>query len=304
MMISLSKRTASVVLYLCAGACIVNGSFFSQNRGTARREIASGLLHLNPTVAGKKLFAPGLAHPNRDEISTEINEAPDGLLSRRAALFGATSFLISVAVPDIASAKEDPLFKPNPLVNPVLEKIRIWEQAEADNINYGGELAPGSPLGREAYGKLLVPILQIQKDLDAVEDLVHMVNGEGLGQAREVLERPQLQNKSLKKTFNAHSDNIYYSDPDRANLYLAGGAVPRSAQSLAYLHRNDVLTNVDALQAEVVYLIKEKNNGAGFVETEDLYKYINDARESMAKYLDLVPPAELKLGKEQLSAQS
>ena len=66
------------------------------------------------------------------------------------------------------------------------------------------------------------------------------------------------------------ADNIYYSDPDRANLYLGGGAVPKNEQSIAYLLRNDILTNLENLQAEVAYLIKETNAGNP-LETEDLY---------------------------------
>ena len=45
--------------------------------------------------------------------------------------------------------------------------------------------------------------------------------------------------------FKHKADNIYYSDPDRANAYLGGGAVPKNEQSIAYLLRNDVLTNLE-----------------------------------------------------------
>ena len=71
-----------------------------------------------------------------------------------------------------------------------------------------------------------------------------------------------------KKTFNAFADNIYYSDPDRANAYLGGGAVPKNEQSIAYLLRNDILTNVESLQAEVTYLIKEQKKIESNTEAE------------------------------------
>lgn len=201
-----------------------------------------------------------------------------------------------------ASARDE-LFKPNPLTNPMLEQIRIWEQDSADNIKYGGELAPGSPKGREAYAKLLVPILGIQRDLDAVNELVHEDDKTAaLSKADDILSKPQFQKIAFKKTFNAFADNIYYSDPDRANAYLGGGAVPKNEQSIAYLLRNDILTNVESLQAEVTYLIKEQKKissgeQTGPLETDDLYEYANTASVSMKKYLDLVPPAELELGK-------
>ena len=96
------------------------------------------------------------------------------------------------------------------------------------------------------------------------------------------------------------ADNIYYSDPDRANVYLGGGATPKNEQSIAYLLRNDVLTNIEALQAEVTYLLKEQKLG-NELETEDLYQYSRVAKEGMVKYLNLVPPGELTAGRELFS---
>merc|ERR1719253_1780102 len=79
-----------------------------------------------------------------------------------------------------------------------------------------------------------------------------------------------------------------------------GGAVPKNEQSIAYLVRNDVLTNLENLQAEVTYLRKEKHTG-GPLETEDLYSYSTLVKEGMVKYLELVPPGELRRGKEYLA---
>eukprot|EP00557_Chaetoceros_sp_GSL56_P014230 CAMPEP_0176484954 /NCGR_PEP_ID=MMETSP0200_2-20121128/4782_1 /TAXON_ID=947934 /ORGANISM="Chaetoceros sp., Strain GSL56" /LENGTH=208 /DNA_ID=CAMNT_0017881567 /DNA_START=8 /DNA_END=631 /DNA_ORIENTATION=- len=156
------------------------------------------------------------------------------------------------------SVARDELFKSNPLTNPILEQLRILEQAEADNIRYGGELAPGSPKGRETYANMLVPILEIQSDLVEVEQMLFSILprgdtpeqlqgeniiAENLAAANKILFKPQFEKIRFKKTFNAFADNIYYSDPDRANAYLGGGAVPRNEQSIAYLLRNDILTN-------------------------------------------------------------
>ena len=99
---------------------------------------------------------------------------------------------------------------------------------------------------------------------------------------------------------NSIADNIYYSDPDRANLYLAGGALPKNEQSLAYLLRNDILTNVEALQAEVTFELKERKSGNP-LDVEDLYQYSEDARLGMSKYLDLVPPTERKTAEAMLN---
>ena len=96
------------------------------------------------------------------------------------------------------------------------------------------------------------------------------------------------------------ADNIYYSDPDRANAYLGGGAVPKNEQSIAYLIRNDILTNLENLQAEVAYLLKTKEFG----ETEDLYLYSKLCVEGMDKYLALVPPPEVTMAKQILAGKN
>ena len=103
------------------------------------------------------------------------------------------------------------------------------------------------------------------------------------------------ESSSGMKTFNAYGDNIYYSDPDRANLYLGGGATPKSEQSLAYLLRNDVLTNIENLTAELEYLLK-----SGESDVEDLYLYADVATGAMKKYLAIVPPNELEEAKKLL----
>ena len=70
-----------------------------------------------------------------------------------------------------ANAASDELFKPNPLTNPVLEKVRIWNQDEVDNIKYGGELESGSakPAAFDQYVQLLQPILQVDSDLRQID---------------------------------------------------------------------------------------------------------------------------------------
>lgn len=91
-----------------------------------------------------------------------------------AGLATAAGLSSSNTAPALA-ASDSPLFKPNPLTNGVLEQIRIWEQAEADNLKYGGELERGDAGNKgqtSAYPKLLVPILQIAKELDVVTGAV------------------------------------------------------------------------------------------------------------------------------------
>lgn len=190
------------------------------------------------------------------------------------------------------------------MTNKALEQLRVWDQDYADNVKYGGELAPGSPKGRDAYAQLLVPILAIQADVERVHQLTSSSSSSSpdaaaLRECLRLLERPRFDKTNFKKIFNAFADNIYYSDPDRANAYLAGGATPKNEQTLAYLLRNDMLTNLEALRAEVEYLLRADGEDAA-----DLRDYVANTRSAMNKYLELVPPPELRLGQDLFASQS
>jgi hypothetical protein len=128
--------------------------------------------------------------------------------------------------PSVATAAgtDTTLFRPNPLINPVLEQFRIWDQEYADNIKYGGELERGDAGNKgqvDGYPRLLVPILAMAQDLDQVKEAV--MDRSNFPLAITILQQPKFAKTEFKRVFNAFSDNIYYSDPDRANLYLAGG---------------------------------------------------------------------------------
>ena len=213
--------------------------------------------------------------------------------NRRSFLLGSIApIYVALLSPGIAIA-EDPLFRKNPLTNKVMEQMRIIEQAEADNIQYSGELAPGTGKIKDNYAELLTPILSMLDAFNLVDSLLNQKGGPNLEEAEKILSQKRFEKIAFKKTFNLFADNIYYSDPDRANVYLGGGATPRNEQSIAYLIRNEILTQLESLQVEVSYLIKEKQSGSP-VETEDLLIYSNSIVKAFDQYLDLVPPAELK----------
>ncbi|KAL7446015.1 hypothetical protein ACHAXH_009829, partial [Discostella pseudostelligera] len=247
-------------------------------------------------------------------------------MSRRSALFTTVKLSSILGLASITSRPEvacasttnSDLFKPNPLTNPLLEQIRIWNQDEADNIKYGGELASGSdgpPSALDQYATLLQPILGVEYDLARIDQLLRGGADTTSTTKREdylsiftqidtILSSSSslLSNKlNFKKAFNAFADNIYYSDPDRANLYLGGGAIPKTSQSIAYLLRNEVLTTVEDMRAEVQYLLKELNSGKSTVDEivgeSDVYEMSKLANEGMKKYLDLVPPKELEVAR-------
>jgi len=240
----------------------------------------------------------GPVESSRAGEGTSIDSAPDrrGFLVSALGLIGAPTMVALTSMPSPAEARDE-LFRPNPLTNPVLEQLRIWEQAEKDNIKYGGELEAGDAGNKgkvDTYPSLLVPILKIDNELNEVKTLVRSggeskPSNEAMSKALAILEQPTYDKINFKKTFNKYGDNIYYNDPDRANMYLGGGATPKTEQSIAYLLRNDVLTNMENLRAELAYLIKSDET-----ETEDLYSYADICTSAMKKYLAQVPPSQLK----------
>lgn len=242
-----------------------------------------------------------------DQTTAPIDTSPDrrSFLGSTLGIVGIPTIASLTSLPLPASARDE-LFKPNPLTNPLLEQIRILEQAEKDNIQYGGELEKGDAGNKgkvDAYPSLLVPILKIDKELNEVRSIVRSggeskPSKEAMSKALAILQQPVYDKINFKKTFNRYGDNIYYSDPDRANLYLGGGATPKTEQSISYLLRNDVLTNMENLRAELEYLIKSDES-----DTEYLYQYADICTSAMEKYLAQVPPTELKKAQSLLSAE-
>jgi hypothetical protein len=206
----------------------------------------------------------------------------------------------AVSSPSPSFSDKSPFFRKADrpmLTSSLLERYRIWDQEVADNLKYGGELERGDAANKgrvDAYPELLVPILRMQDDLAHIQLLVSsaaaVVGPDEWRQVQRIVTQPPYETKQFKTIFNAYGDNIYYSDPDRANLYLAGGATPKNEQSLAYLLRNDLLTAVQNVQVEVDYCL---NHVDAARHENDVAMYASQAADSLAHYLDLVPPREL-----------
>lgn len=138
-------------------------------------------------------------------------------LAHRRDVFRAAFVAASVATP----ARAADLYQRNPLTNPVLEQLRIWDQNQADTIKYSGELEDGNQTQNAAYPRLLLPILEIAEELELVRSLVQdRIN---YPDAMKIIQQTKYDKVEFKRRFNAFADNIYYSDPDRANVYLGGG---------------------------------------------------------------------------------
>jgi len=178
----------------------------------------------------------------------------------------------------------------------------------------GSELAPIVKDGKPSP-VVLVPLLQAQAQLDSIAKLIESDDLDSWREASKFLgQKPFTPTKELKRLFNAYSDNIYFSDPSRKNMYLdgsamlgagtstygfgtlavgAGGASPESKDTFTYLYRNEVLNNVDALAAELAYLIRQSDAGVEEAD-EDLFLYLKRARDNFDKYLANIPDEDLQ----------
>ena len=170
------------------------------------------------------------------------------------------------------------------LKNPVLEAIRKIDQTDPDtefqNVN---------------KVILLVPIVDILKDIETVSKLIS-ANEADLIKANEILTNKKFDTAPFKKTFNRYSDNIYYSDPERANIYLAGGAVPNTQQTTQYLFRNSALTSIGDVKEDVRFLLEDVKKKK-VIDPQTVADAVDDCREAleaMTSYFELADPVDVK----------
>jgi len=215
----------------------------------------------------------------------------------------------------LLQANEVVVEKRNILTNKLLEGIRIANQADYDN-KYS-DAAVDQSVKADDNSKLvllLIPIINIKNDLQMISDLISQPSYASLSKAHIVLDSSSYDTKQLKKIFNRYADNIYYSDPDRANLYLGGGAVPDTKQTEKYLLRNEVITNINNLHDDIDILLgaahqrggsssssKEKEGSTGRdldATDQDYIDTVDDCRtalDSIQQYLSLVDKDDLEL---------
>lgn len=185
----------------------------------------------------------------------------------------------------------------NILMNPFLEKIRLLEQVDNDEIN---ESNTNKII-------LLYPIISIQKDLTKISTLIRTGTLSNFLLVSKIINQEQYQVVTLKKIFNRYSDNIFYSDPRRANLYLAGGAVPNSRQTEQYLQRNDIITNLINVQDDINSVINDQKN---FFSTDyngndrklldnqllsDIMDDCSQLLQSYDRYIQLADPEDVRI---------
>ena len=213
-------------------------------------------------------------------------------LTRGAVLRHARSLLIAapsalVVVPRHASAAERDT---GGLQAKWLEQLRIVLQDQADNVQYGGELAPGGPPAA-VPALALVPIVQLQAAVKAVENKVD-------DQSRwpnmiTTLTTGPFEKVEFKRIFNQYADNIYYvAGSQEANLYMLGGATPSTSQTTQYLLRNEILKQLDDVVDELQYQLKQPVDKR---DDEVAREYLQNVLKYFAEYLALAPKEQLEI---------
>jgi hypothetical protein len=169
----------------------------------------------------------------------------------------------------------------NLLTNPLLESYRKATQLDPD--------ADPQEINKTF---LLFPIIEIQRDVQNVlAVLKEQPTKESFTKITQILSQNKYEKATFKKIFNRYSDNIFYQDPRRANLYLAGGAMPSSTQTQQYLYRNEALTSITNVRDDVNMLLNDVS-----IEKQAVDDTIDDCLEAvdaLTSYLRLADPRDV-----------
>lgn len=186
----------------------------------------------------------------------------------------------------------------NFLTNPVLEAIRKMDQLENDE----------SIALESQKAILLYPIVEISKEIEYIKtklisikfyknDNDEKVIQNTLNEVQNILQSNKYKSVDFKKIFNRYSDNIFYQDPRRANLYLGGGAIPDSSMTTKYLYRNVALTSIEDLKDDINTIIKE-NKWNDKITIDDTIDDINIIIDALDNYFKLCDPNDNKMALE------
>jgi len=144
---------------------------------------------------------------------------------------------------------------------------------------------------------LLLPIVDLYEDVLDASKQVKTKSLQSFKTISTILSQTKFDKVAMKKTFNRYGDNIYYSSPERANIYLAGGALPGTVQTEQYMLRNDVITNVENLREDIANILKQSTGSWDEQEIEDMADDFRETLQSLESYLERTNPDDLKFAK-------
>lgn len=101
--------------------------------------------------------------------------------------------------------------------------VRIWNQAEADNISYGCDSSrPEKLMPNFWFSSLPWNLISTNLMNSYIKLMV-----QGSEKHPKFLDQPKYTKIDYKNIFNDFAYSNYYNHPDKANLYLGGEVTPK-----------------------------------------------------------------------------
>lgn len=172
--------------------------------------------------------------------------------------------------------------------NPVLETIR-----KIDQLEYDDSLAADT---NQVF--LLLPIVNLKMEIQQMSSV--LLDQKLFHEMKDILSQNRYDKVSLKKAFNRYADNIFYTtdNAERANIYLAGGALPDTKQTEQYLLRNEILTNIENIKEDIDNLISNENSAFNEQDYRDAQDDFRETLNSFSEYFKYSNPDDLRLAQE------
>lgn len=194
-------------------------------------------------------------------------------------------------IPTTPSIRSDTNNNRNLLMNPLLESYRKFDQLESDEAMASVD---------NNHALYLVPIVKMQSKIRSMcmslenSMTIEDINSRhfAITHAKNDLSDDIFIPKIIKKIFNRYADNIFYADPDQANMYLGGGALPSSRQTEQYLIRNDIISKLDDLKADIELSMGDQSLIADSVDDCAV------VLKAFDEYMSLSPKDEVALAQE------
>ena len=190
------------------------------------------------------------------------------------------------------------------LSGPIFETIRKMDEVDPDSSI--------SESTKRYF--LLVPIVELYESILEASSLLqeggNKIPLNKLQEVKSILAQGKFDSGALKKTFNRYGDNIYYADPARANVYLAGGALPGTVQTEQYLLRNDIITNVQNIRSDITDFLAGSSSSERDLEDQgrgqEMADMVDDFQETLRafrSYLDRAGAEDLQAATDIVKSQ-
>ncbi len=192
---------------------------------------------------------------------------------------------------------------------------------DINSVAYGRNLPESTGASGDKIGTIeaLIPIVSIQKKVNSISEVLKSINGNSNNQniattCNKILnEIPFIDNENkFKRIFDEYSQGISYKQVYKNNnaflVYYTNGfdGIDRPSieiqdqmevlQGKQYGYRNEVWIGIDEARSELSYLLAQSDIATS--DLNDLVDYISQSKTALDNYLQLVPPQQLEVIRE------